>query len=114
MQRLLQKDKIVEESQVDGSKEQEGKTKIKVFLSGLGIETQEVELTPGETLKDLLKAHKAEKMEVRVNKENVPLSTKLKDGDIVVVVIVAPVASNGYVRTWPFAGNSVQNPAVLV
>ena len=86
MQRLLQKDRVVEELQVDGSKEEGGKTKIKVFLSGLGIETHEIELTSGETLKDLLKANKAEKMEVRVNRENVPLDTKLKDGDIIVVV----------------------------
>lgn len=84
MQQLRLKTKIAEASPLESK--QGGQSTLKVLLSGLGVETQEVQLTSGETLGDLLKAHKVEKLEVRVNKEEVPLSTQLKDGDIIVVV----------------------------
>lgn len=57
---------------------------ITVRLGRLGAKTQDLELPPGTTVKDLVRAQRLEEYSIRLNGEPVRLSTELKSGDLMV------------------------------
>lgn len=62
------------------------KTKIKITLSVLGDDVRELELDSGTTLGDVIKAQKLDRMEIRVNAEEVENGKELQDDDVIVAV----------------------------
>lgn len=64
------------------------RARVKVRLTGLGMKTTVLDLPPGTTVKDLVIGHGLleRKPSIRLNGGAVRLSTKLKDGDVLVAV----------------------------
>lgn len=59
---------------------------VTVRLTRLGGQIKTLELSPGTTVKDLVKTHRLGHSAVRINGKPPRLATKLKDGDIVAAV----------------------------
>jgi molybdopterin converting factor small subunit len=59
---------------------------VSVRLSRLGERTRVLKLRVGTTINDLVKNEALERSSIRVNKRPVRLASKLKSGDVVVVV----------------------------
>lgn len=60
---------------------------IRVRLARLGAKTQVLALSPGTTVKDLVKAQGLERLSVRLNGNPVRLATELRDQDALTVVL---------------------------
>ena len=83
MQRQIQKQK--EEQKVADAPVPQ-KQKINVFVGQLGAESIQLNLPVGTKLSEVVAQCKLERMEIRVNRQNVPMGTELKEGDLVVAV----------------------------
>lgn len=65
-----------------------------VQLGRLGTRTRTLKLRAGTTVKDLVRKQGLERSSIRLNKRAVRLATKLKTGDVVVVVPQAIVGGS--------------------
>ena len=78
------KEKEKEEQKVEATPKQQ--EKMTVYVGRLGADSQQLTLPADTTLGEVVKQCKLERMEVRVNRQNVSMSTKLKEGDLIVAV----------------------------
>lgn len=71
---------------VGGTRRAASRETIAITLTGLAAKTRRIRVPFGTRLEDLPSLNPRRGLEIRVNKRKVPLSTKLRRGDVVVVV----------------------------